>query len=135
MTEVKPTQGPWRVVLPDDTDEYGYANVYGPGRAHVAAVWNGSTRDVAAAPAIAAANARLIAAAPDMAAALDAIHALLDRQNWGQRTLVQIAAILEDTGREIRPAPLSCYQCGRPTDWPTPDSRCPACTRYTPEQV
>jgi rubrerythrin len=120
MSKFKHTPGPWHCMVRPTFDTY---EIFGdPGYA--------STMDERAA------NARLIAAAPDMAAALDAIHALLDRQNWGQGTLLAIADIIERTGREIRePVPLSCYQCGRPTDWPTPDSRCPACTRYTPEQV
>lgn len=29
----------------------------------------------------------------------------------------------------------TCYQCGKPSTWLAADSRCPDCTRLTPEEV
>jgi hypothetical protein len=67
------TPGPWTV---KPGHAFGSRNVYGPRKAHVAEVWNGSTRDPAEAEAVAEANARLIAAAPKM---LEALKAALER--------------------------------------------------------
>jgi hypothetical protein len=73
MATKQATQGPWRVAPIEPWQEYGMVVVYGSpeatrgnNKAHVANVWNGSTRD----PEVAAANARLIAAAPELRDAL-----------------------------------------------------------------
>ena len=29
----------------------------------------------------------------------------------------------------------ACYQCDKLVDWLAPDSRCPKCTRITPEEL
>lgn len=34
-----------------------------------------------------------------------------------------------------RAAPFRCYECGEPTTWLAPDSRCGDCTRFTPAEI
>lgn len=51
-----------------------------------------------------------------------------------------LALFLEEAAADEDPffglvAELSCYECGEPTAWLAPDSRCGRCTRLTPEEV
>ncbi len=66
----KHTPGPWRVSA---GHAFGSRSLHGPGRAHVAEIWNGSTGD----DAVAEENARVVVNALDMLAELKRAETVL----------------------------------------------------------